>query len=141
MVRAVAFDSLRFAKQGSYSGIVEDVIFNYETGFLRFFRIYSYSLRCSELLWNYCDDRIAYVLFCYDFVECRAESLNCFRGFPSGNGSKANKLISLTLKIDTLICPVMEYFEIFLERMVLCKKSAEFFGCEFELIINDTRLL
>ena len=54
---------------------------------------------------------------------------------------KANKLISLTLKIDTLICPVMEYFEIFLERMVLCKKSAEFFGCEFELIINDTRLL
>ena len=54
---------------------------------------------------------------------------------------KPKKLISLTLKIDTLICPVMEYFEIFLERMVLCKKSAEFFGCEFELIINDTRLL
>ena len=51
------------------------------------------------------------------------------------------KMIALTLKIDTLICPVMEYFEIFLERMVLCKKSAEFFGCEFELIINDTRLL
>ncbi len=54
---------------------------------------------------------------------------------------KEQKMISLTLKIDTLICPVMEYFEIFLERMVLCKKSAEFFGCEFELIINDTRLL
>ena len=52
-----------------------------------------------------------------------------------------NKKIFLTLKIDTLICPVMEYFEIFLERMVLCKKSAEFLGCEFELIINDTRLL
>ncbi len=52
-----------------------------------------------------------------------------------------HKMIVLTLKIDTLICPVMEYFEIFLERMVLCKKSAEFFGCEFELIINDTRLL
>ncbi len=52
-----------------------------------------------------------------------------------------SKKIFLTLKIDTLICPVMEYFEIFLERMVLCKKSAEFLGCEFELIINDTRLL
>lgn len=35
----------------------------------------------------------------------------------------------------------MEYFEIFLDRMVLCKKSAEFLGCDFELIINDTRLL
>ena len=52
-----------------------------------------------------------------------------------------NKKIFLTLKIDTLVCPVMEYFEIFLERMVLCKKSAAYFGCEFELIINDTRLL
>lgn len=54
---------------------------------------------------------------------------------------KENSMISLTLRIDTLICPVMEYFEIFLDRMVLCKKSAEFFGCDFELIINDTRLL
>ena len=55
--------------------------------------------------------------------------------------NKEKSMISLTLKIDTLICPVMEYFEIFLDRMVLCKKSAEFFGCDFELIINDTRLL
>lgn len=51
------------------------------------------------------------------------------------------KMICLTLKIDTLVCAVMDYFEIFLERMVLCKKSAEFLGCDFELIINDTRLL
>ncbi len=51
------------------------------------------------------------------------------------------KMIILTLKINTEICPVMEYFEIFLERMVLCKNSAESLGCGFELIINDTRLL
>ena len=54
---------------------------------------------------------------------------------------KEEKLIILELSIDTLICPVMEYFEIFLDRMVLCKKSAAFLGCDFELIINDTRLL
>lgn len=54
---------------------------------------------------------------------------------------RENRMICLTLKIDTLVCPVMEYFEIFLDRMVLCKKSAEFLGCDFELIINDTRLL
>ena len=52
-----------------------------------------------------------------------------------------NKYIVLTLKIDTEVCPVMEYFEIFLERMVLCKKSAAFLDCDFELIINETRLL
>ena len=62
--------------------------------------------------------------------------------FSSGIEVDADKkLIVLTLKIDTLVCPVMEYFEIFLERMVLCKKSAAFLGCDFELIINDTRLL
>ncbi len=54
---------------------------------------------------------------------------------------RENRMIVLTLKIDTLVCPVMEYFEIFIERMVLCKKSAEFLKCDFELIINDTRLL
>lgn len=54
---------------------------------------------------------------------------------------KEKKMICLTLKIDTKVCAVMDYFEIFLERMVLCKKSGEFFGCDFELIINDTRLL
>ena len=55
--------------------------------------------------------------------------------------NKESRMIKLTLKIDTLVCPVMEYFEIFLERMVLCKKSAAFLDCDFELIINDTRLL
>mgnify|MGYP003307755674 CR=1 FL=1 len=55
--------------------------------------------------------------------------------------NKETRMIKLTLKIDTLVCPVMEYFEIFLERMVLCKKSAAFLDCDFELIINDTRLL
>lgn len=54
---------------------------------------------------------------------------------------REKRLIVLTLKIDTLVCPVMEYFEIFLERMVLCKKSAAALKCDFELIINDTRLL
>ncbi len=47
----------------------------------------------------------------------------------------------LGLMIDTEICPVMEYFEIFLMRMVLCRKAAQFFGLTFELTINGTRLL
>ena len=46
-----------------------------------------------------------------------------------------------SITIDTGICPVMEYFEIFLDRMVLCRKAADFLGLTFELIINDTRLL
>lgn len=51
------------------------------------------------------------------------------------------KLITLKIEIDTAICPVMDYFEIFLERMVLCRRAAERLGLDFVLIINNTRLL
>jgi metal-dependent HD superfamily phosphatase/phosphodiesterase len=52
-----------------------------------------------------------------------------------------DKVISLQLTIDTDIAPVMEYFEIFLTRMIACKRAAEFLGARFELDINKTRLL
>ncbi|KUG04123.1 hypothetical protein ASZ90_018485 [hydrocarbon metagenome] len=52
-----------------------------------------------------------------------------------------NNLITMELEIDTEICPVMDYFEIFLHRMILCRRAAGFLGCEFELIINGAKLL
>ncbi len=51
------------------------------------------------------------------------------------------KAVTLELKIDTKISPVMDYFEIFLARMILCRRAARFLGCEFELAINGVRLL
>lgn len=51
------------------------------------------------------------------------------------------KIISLGLKIDTAICAVMDYFEIFLERMTLCRDAAAFLSMNFELVINETRML
>jgi metal-dependent HD superfamily phosphatase/phosphodiesterase len=54
---------------------------------------------------------------------------------------KSKKKITLTLKIDTNFCPVMEYFEIFTERMVFCRKAAQFLGYDFGLVINSFRLL
>lgn len=35
----------------------------------------------------------------------------------------------------------MEYFEIFMERMVLCRKAADMLGLKFKLIINEQELL
>lgn len=49
--------------------------------------------------------------------------------------------ITMRLLIDTDICPVMDYFEIFMVKMMMCKRSAEFLGCRFALIINDARLI
>ena len=51
------------------------------------------------------------------------------------------RIIRLGLTIDTAICPVMEYFEIFLSRMLMCRKAAEYLGCRFSLDINGTKLL
>ncbi len=48
--------------------------------------------------------------------------------------------ITLSLTIDTEISQVIEYFEIFLSRMLACRKAAEFLGCEFHLYINNTRM-
>ena len=51
------------------------------------------------------------------------------------------KMAILSLTIDTEISPVMEYFEIFLSRMVLCRKAADYLGLRFELNINNIKLL
>lgn len=51
------------------------------------------------------------------------------------------KLIELEIDIDTTISQVMEYFEIFLSRMVICRRAAEFLGCQFGLVINGVKLL
>lgn len=49
--------------------------------------------------------------------------------------------IELELSIDNNMCTVMDYFEIFLTRMMLCRKAAEKLGLEFWLIINGQRVI
>lgn len=52
-----------------------------------------------------------------------------------------NQSASLQLHIDTKICPVMDYFEIFLTRMTMCRRAAAYLKLDFQLIINENRLL
>ncbi|WP_040581960.1 HD domain-containing protein [Sedimentibacter sp. B4] len=52
-----------------------------------------------------------------------------------------NNEIVLNLTIDTKICAVMDYFEIFLGRMLLCRKAAEYLKLRFKLVINEVELL
>ncbi len=54
---------------------------------------------------------------------------------------REHRTITLRLSIDIAICPVMDYFEIFLTRMVMCKRAAERLGCQFSIVVNDARLL
>ena len=52
-----------------------------------------------------------------------------------------NRKIILDLKIDTKICPVLDYFEIFMDRTMMSKYAAKYLKIWYELIINDTKLL
>jgi metal-dependent HD superfamily phosphatase/phosphodiesterase len=50
-------------------------------------------------------------------------------------------LIKLKLSVDTRYGSVMDYFEIFMDRMLLCRKSAETLGLQFKLMINEQQLM
>ena len=50
-------------------------------------------------------------------------------------------IIFLKMEIDTEISSVMDYFEIFLNRMLMCRKSADFFGMKLKIEANNMRLL
>ncbi|MCX7920680.1 MAG: HD domain-containing protein [Clostridia bacterium] len=52
-----------------------------------------------------------------------------------------NKVAVLELNVDTEICPVIDYFEIFLTRMTMNRRAASFLGLNFQLIINGNRLV
>ncbi|MFP5297536.1 MAG: phosphohydrolase [Actinomycetota bacterium] len=51
------------------------------------------------------------------------------------------RTLTLELSIDTELAGVMEYFEIFLSRMVMCRRAAEFLKCDFKIDINGAKLL
>ena len=55
--------------------------------------------------------------------------------------SKEERKVVLNLTIDTEISPVLDYFEIFMDRTMMSKHAAKFLNIWFELIINDTKLL
>jgi len=55
--------------------------------------------------------------------------------------NKEKTIIRLKLTIDTRYGSVMDYFEIFLGRMVLCRKAAEKLGLQFKLMINKQQLI
>ena len=61
------------------------------------------------------------------------------RSFVYVAGEK-KKTINLKIKINTRISRIMEYFEIFLSRMLMVRRAVDFLGCEFELHINETKL-
>lgn len=57
------------------------------------------------------------------------------------NIDNVDRKVILDLTIDTKICPVLDYFEIFMDRTMMSKYAAKYLQIWFELVINDTKLL
>lgn len=55
--------------------------------------------------------------------------------------NEEHTLIKLKLSVDTHVSSVMDYFEIFLQRMILCRKAADKLGLQFRLLINEQQLM
>lgn len=51
------------------------------------------------------------------------------------------KIVSVRLTVDTNISKIIEYFEIFMPRIIICRRAANYFGCNYELVINDQKVL
>ena len=56
-------------------------------------------------------------------------------------GENCARKITLRLVIDTDVCSVMDYFEIFLTRMLMCRRAAAFLSAQFDLIINNHKIM
>ena len=62
----------------------------------------------------------------------------------TGSTLKVNvedKIIALNLQVDERICTMYEYFDIFLNRMLMCRGAAEMLGCQFRLTVNGGKVL
>ena len=55
--------------------------------------------------------------------------------------NEEHSLIKLKLSVDTKYGSIMDYFEIFMQRMILCRKAAEKLGLQFKLMINEQQLI
>ena len=55
--------------------------------------------------------------------------------------NEEHTLVKLKLTVDTHFGSVMDYFEIFMQRMILCRKAADKLGLQFKLIINEQQLI
>ena len=81
-------------------------------------------VRCQDAVYFDIHDRVNYA------VEKTELKLN-----------HEEKTLTVYFTIDTKISSVMDYFEIFLDRMLLCRKAANFFGLKFKININGSNLL
>ncbi len=54
--------------------------------------------------------------------------------------NKEKRLIILSIELDEEICSMIDYFEIFINRMLMCKRAAEILGCRFKLMANGNKI-
>lgn len=83
---------------------------------------------------NILSQKEKYITDIHDRVNYAAESSRL-------TVDSSEKVIKLDISINTKICPVIDYFEIYFNRMKLCRRAAEFLNMKFSLVINNVVML
>ncbi|CAN5340362.1 HD domain-containing protein [soil metagenome] len=77
-----------------------------------------------------------------DFAAVRAQHGLSGDQLPSPTHiTVPSKTLTLELEVDTSVTPVFEYFEIFMDRMVMCRRAGRTLGAEFKITVNDVLVL
>ena len=53
---------------------------------------------------------------------------------------REKQIIRLEIELDESICSIMDYFEIFLQRMLMCRRAAEILGVKFKMSANGSKI-
>ncbi|MGI9018283.1 MAG: phosphohydrolase [Euzebya sp.] len=79
--------------------------------------------------------------------EAELDEVRKDQGLPPQNSTTPARIgapmktLTLELEVDTSVTPVFEYFEIFMERMVMCRRAGRTLGAEFKITVNDVPVL
>ena len=74
-------------------------------------------------------------------LEDRTEVMMAIGNHDEATGTAVSDISAALILADNTICPVLDYFDIFMERTKMSKYAAKYLNIWFELIINGTKLL
>ena len=76
-------------------------------------------------------------------IEANFDKHDCVNYAAISSELKINtekKVITLEIVLDEEICSMMDYFEIFIQRMLMCKRAAELLGLKFKMTANGNKI-
>lgn len=80
------------------------------------------------------------IAFSFNPFFCTNDRVNYAALFSTLHVDVQKRIITLEVELDEGICSLMDYFEIFLQRLLMCKRAAEVLGLRFKMKANGSKI-